>query len=70
MQASNRSGPPWRAWGRTMMALVTVSAIFLRWLPSHGIIHASVDAGITGVLWTASAGMTLGLLGIGIVLAS
>lgn len=25
------------AWGRTMMALVTVSAIFLRWLPSHGL---------------------------------
>ncbi|WP_091424558.1 DUF202 domain-containing protein [Arthrobacter sp. OV608] len=25
------------AWGRTMMALVTVSAIFLRWLPAHGL---------------------------------
>ncbi|TLM82723.1 DUF202 domain-containing protein [Pseudarthrobacter sp. NamE2] len=25
------------AWGRTMMALVTVSAIFLRWLPVHGL---------------------------------
>ncbi|WP_307055613.1 DUF202 domain-containing protein [Arthrobacter bambusae] len=24
------------AWGRTMMALVTASAIFLRWLPHHG----------------------------------
>ncbi|MGK3957584.1 DUF202 domain-containing protein [Arthrobacter sp. R4] len=24
------------AWGRTMMALVTVSVIFLRWLPHHG----------------------------------
>lgn len=24
------------AWGRTMMALITVSAIFLRWLPLHG----------------------------------
>ncbi|MDQ0239512.1 DUF202 domain-containing protein [Arthrobacter bambusae] len=24
------------AWGRTMMALVTVSAFFLRWLPHHG----------------------------------
>ena len=24
------------AWGRTMLALVTVSAIFLRWLPHHG----------------------------------
>lgn len=24
------------AWGRTMMAMVTVSAIFLRWLPHHG----------------------------------
>lgn len=25
------------AWGRTMMALITVSAIFLRWLPLHGL---------------------------------
>lgn len=25
------------AWGRTMMALVAVSAIFLRWLPHHGL---------------------------------
>ncbi|VXC09216.1 Putative membrane protein [Arthrobacter sp. 9AX] len=25
------------AWGRTVMALVTVSAIFLRWLPQHGL---------------------------------
>lgn len=25
------------AWGRTMLALVTVSAIFLRWLPHHGL---------------------------------
>ena len=25
------------AWGRTMMALATVSAIFLRWLPHHGL---------------------------------
>ena len=24
------------AWGRTMLALVTASAIFLRWLPRHG----------------------------------
>jgi Domain of unknown function (DUF202) len=24
------------AWGRTMLALVTVSAIFMRWLPHHG----------------------------------
>lgn len=25
------------AWGRTMLALVTVGAIFLRWLPRHGL---------------------------------
>ena len=25
------------AWGRTVLALVTVSAIFLRWLPRHGL---------------------------------
>lgn len=25
------------AWGRTMLALVTVSAIFLKWLPHHGL---------------------------------
>jgi MFS superfamily sulfate permease-like transporter len=25
------------AWGRTMFALVTASAIFLRWLPQHGL---------------------------------
>lgn len=24
------------AWGRTLLALLTVSAIFLRWLPTHG----------------------------------
>ena len=88
------------AWGRTMMALVTVSAIFLRWLPahgfpilllfavssgaalaiyltqrrrysasSHGIFQENVDADITAVLWTAFAGVVLGVLGIGVVLA-
>lgn len=25
------------AWGRTLLALVTVSTIFLRWLPAHGL---------------------------------
>lgn len=25
------------AWGRTMMALVAANAIFLRWLPHHGL---------------------------------
>ena len=89
------------AWGRTMMALVTVSAIFLRWLPhhglpilalfavavaaatiiyltqgrrysasAHGISQERVNANISGVLWTAFAGITLGILGIAIVLAS
>ncbi|TLM71359.1 DUF202 domain-containing protein [Pseudarthrobacter sp. NamB4] len=88
------------AWGRTMLALVTVSAIFLRWLPQHGlpilllfavsasaaaaiyfsqrgrysassrgISEESVDADISAVLWTAFAGMLLGGLGVGIVLA-
>lgn len=88
------------AWGRTMMALVTVSAIFLRWLPVHGlpilllfavsagaalaiyltqrrryrtssrgIFQENVDADITSVLWTALAGVALGGLGIGVVLA-
>ncbi|MDR6793698.1 DUF202 domain-containing protein [Pseudarthrobacter oxydans] len=87
------------AWGRTMLALVTVSAIFLRWLPqhglpilllftvsagtaaglyftqrrryrvsSHGIRKERHDADITAVLWTASAGVILGALGIGVVL--
>jgi uncharacterized membrane protein YfcA len=89
------------AWGRTMMALVTVSAIFLRWLPhhglpilalfavavtaaaaiyltqrrrystsSHGISHERVNADIGAVLWTASAGIALGALGIAVVLTS
>ncbi len=88
------------AWGRTMMALVTVSAIFLRWLPAHGlpilllfavaagsaaaiyftqrrrygassrgIARENVDADITAVMWTACAGVALGGLGIGVVLA-
>lgn len=83
-----------------MLALVTVSAIFLRWLPHHGFpilllftvaagaaaaiyftqrrryrissqgIHReNVDADITAVLWTAFAGVVLGGLGIGVVLA-
>lgn len=25
------------AWGRTLLALLTVSAVFLRWLPTHGL---------------------------------
>ncbi|MDZ4089920.1 MAG: DUF202 domain-containing protein [Arthrobacter sp.] len=25
------------AWGRTLVALLTASAIFLRWLPTHGL---------------------------------
>ncbi|CAM3219155.1 hypothetical protein PSET11_00615 [Arthrobacter ulcerisalmonis] len=25
------------AWGRTLLALATVSAVFLRWLPRHGL---------------------------------
>jgi hypothetical protein len=84
-----------------MMALVTVSVIFLRWLPVHGlpilllfavsagaalaiyltqrrryrsrswgIRQENVDADITAVLWTAFAGMALGGLGIGVVLAA
>jgi uncharacterized membrane protein YfcA len=87
------------AWGRTMMTLVTVSAIFLRWLPQHGlpilllfavsitaaaaiyftqrrryrasaagIVRENVDAGASAVIWTASAGVVLGALGIGVVL--
>jgi phosphodiesterase/alkaline phosphatase D-like protein len=83
-----------------MMALLTVSAIFLRWLPVHGlpilmlfavsagaaagiyvtqrrrysassrgIASGSADADITAVLWTAFAGVALGGLGIGVVLA-
>jgi uncharacterized membrane protein YfcA len=82
-----------------MMALATVSAIFLRWLPAHGlpilllfavssgaalaiyltqrrrysassrgISQENVDADITAVLWTAFAGVVLGVLGIGVVL--
>jgi uncharacterized membrane protein YfcA len=83
-----------------MMALVTVSAIFLRWLPQHGLpilllfavsasaalgiyltqrrrysarsrgmVRERVDADITAVVWTAFAGVALGGLGIGVVLA-
>lgn len=89
------------AWGRTMMALVTVSAIFLRWLPHHGlpvlalftvavaaaaaiyltqrprysassygITQERVNAEIGAVLWTAFVGITLGALGLAIVLAN
>jgi uncharacterized membrane protein YfcA len=88
------------AWGRTLMALVTVSAIFLRWLPEHGLpilllfavssaaalgiyftqrrrysararglAKERLDADIPAVLWTAFAGVALGVLGIGVVLA-
>jgi uncharacterized membrane protein YfcA len=83
-----------------MLAMVTVSAIFLRWLPHHGfpilllfgvssaaaaaiyvtqrrrysassqgIRRESVDADASAVLWTAFAGVALGALGIGVVLA-
>ena len=82
------------------MALVTVSAIFLRWLPTHGLpilllfavaagaaaaiyftqrrpysassrgnARENVDADVTAVLWTATVGVALGGLGIGVVLA-
>lgn len=88
------------AWGRTMMALATVSAFYLRWLPrhglpilflfavsasaalaiyltqrrrysarSHGIAGESVEADVSAVLWTAFAGVALGILGIAVVLA-
>ncbi|GAC1491462.1 MAG: hypothetical protein NVS2B15_10790 [Pseudarthrobacter sp.] len=88
------------AWGRTMMALVTVSAIFLRWLPhhgfpilllfavsaaaaaaiyftqrrrylarAHGVANESIEADTSAILWTAFAGIVLGALGIGVVLA-
>lgn len=88
------------AWGRTMMALATVSAFFLRWLPTHGlpvlllfavssaaalaiyltqrrryshralgIASESVEADVSAVLWTGFAGVALGTLGIGVVLA-
>lgn len=83
-----------------MMALVTVSAIFLRWLPhhglpilalfavavaaaaiyltqrrrysasSHGITQERGNAEIGAVLWTAFAGIALGVLGLAIVLVS
>jgi hypothetical protein len=87
------------AWGRTMMALVTVSAIFLRWLPHHGlpilllfavsataaaaiyitqrrrysassrgITRERFDADTSAVLWTATAAVALGGLGIVVVL--
>lgn len=36
------------AWGRTMMALITVSAIFLRWLPHHGLPVLALFAGAVG----------------------
>lgn len=83
------------------MALVTVSAIFLRWLPHHGwpilalftvavtaaaaiyltqrrryssssygILQEKVNAEIAAVLWTAFAGVVLGILGIAVVFAS
>ncbi|WP_432245115.1 DUF202 domain-containing protein [Arthrobacter sp. G.S.26] len=88
------------AWGRTVLALVSVSAIFLRWLPQHGLpillmfavsaaaaaaiyltqrrrygafsrglVRERVDADAAAVLWTAAAGVALGGLGIGVVLA-
>ncbi|MDQ0618413.1 hypothetical protein QFZ33_002437 [Arthrobacter globiformis] len=84
-----------------MIALATVSAIFLRWLPRHGfpillllgvavaaaaaiyftqrqryrsscngISRERIDADITAVASTAFAAVTLGALGIGIVLTA
>jgi uncharacterized membrane protein YfcA len=89
------------AWGRTMLALVTVSAIFMRWLPhhgfpilllfgvssaaaaaiyftqrrrywarAHGVANESIEADTSAILWTAFAGIALGALGIGVVLAA
>ncbi|MCO4262518.1 hypothetical protein NG697_06190 [Pseudarthrobacter sp. MDT3-26] len=83
-----------------MMALVTVSAIFLRWLPHHGmpillllavaiaaagaiyltqrrrynasasgLTRESLDANTSAILWTAFAGISLGGLGITVVVA-
>ncbi|MEE2522330.1 DUF202 domain-containing protein [Pseudarthrobacter sp. J75] len=43
------------AWGRTMMALITVSAIFLRWLPHHGLPILA----LFGVAAVAAAGIYL-----------
>jgi uncharacterized membrane protein YidH (DUF202 family) len=44
------------AWGRTMLALVTVSAIFLRWLPQHGLpillLFAVATAAAAGIYFT------------------
>jgi uncharacterized membrane protein YidH (DUF202 family) len=88
------------AWGRTMLALVTVSTIFLRWAEHHGLFVLSlwgvscvtaaaifltqreryargregISRGTIGpnaasVLWTASSGLALGVLGIYAVLA-
>ncbi|HEY1154931.1 MAG TPA: DUF202 domain-containing protein [Arthrobacter sp.] len=89
------------AWGRTMLALVTASAFFLRWLPtygapilmlpvvsggaalaiyltqrrrylkrSHGLAGESIEADLPAVLWTAVAGVALGVLGIVVVLVN
>ncbi|NUP59240.1 MAG: DUF202 domain-containing protein [Pseudarthrobacter sp.] len=89
------------AWGRTMLALVTASAFFLRWLPvyglpilmlfavsagaalaiyltqrsryrarAQGLAGESVEADISAVLWTAFAGVALGVLGVVVVLTS
>lgn len=88
------------AWGRTMLALVTVSTIFLRWAEQHGLFVLTlwgvscltaaaifltqrvryarggegINRGAMGpnagsVLWTASSGLALGVLGIYAVLA-
>lgn len=86
------------AWGRTMLALATVSTIFLRWIEQHGLfvltlwglscltaaaifvtqrtrytLHGEgISRGLMGpnirsVLWTGSAVMALGVLGIYVV---
>ncbi len=84
-----------------MLALVTASAFFLRWLPtygapilmlpvvsggtalaiyltqrrryrkrSYGLVGESIEADLPAVLWTAVAGVALGVLGIAVVLVS
>ncbi|SLK14270.1 DUF202 domain-containing protein [Arthrobacter sp. P2b] len=42
------------AWGRTLLALVTVSAIYLRWLPHHGfavVVLIAVAAGAASAIY-------------------
>lgn len=40
------------AWGRTLLALLTVSAIFLRWLPTHGpFVLALISMAVVAAAW-------------------